>query len=114
MLIILGLGLLFLFPNLRRVELELRTEIARPKCVERLELRLLAGDVLARGSMTLVEHQDVIAQKVKVRRGEYLAIANLHCRDGSTAIGSRQPITVEDDGVIQFKVSGEECRCSEW
>jgi hypothetical protein len=103
---------LFLFPGLRRAEIEFRYEIERPKCIERLELRLFEGDVLARQHRQLVEGRQDLAYVAKLRHGEYRAIVNLECTDGFRATASRQPIIVDRDGVIQFKVSGDECGCS--
>ena len=112
-LLALALGLIFFFPRLRRAELEFEIEIDQPKCVDRVELRLLRGEHVARTSRTLVEGRSVIVQKVKLERTDYRAIVNLHCGDGSTAIGWREPIVVDEDRVIQFNVSGTECRCFE-
>src|SRR5688572_15577565 len=113
-LLALALGLMFLFPSLRREEIELRAEIERPKCVERLEMRILKGDVLERANGQLVDGRDVIVHRTKLSRGDYRVVINLACTDGSTAIASRQPIVVDREGVIDFNVSGRECRCSEW
>jgi hypothetical protein len=112
-LLALALGLVFFFPSLRREEIELRTEIERPKCVERLEIRLFKGEELQRANSELVDGRDLVVQRTKLSHGEYRAVVNLACTDGSTAIASRQPIVVDREGVIEFNVSGRECRCSE-
>jgi len=112
-LLALALGLLFFFPRLRRAELEFQIEVDQPKCVERVEVRLLRGEHVARSSTVLLEERSPVVMKMKVERTDYRAVMKLHCRDGATAIAWREPIVVDEDRVIQFNGSGTECRCSE-
>lgn len=112
-LLVLAAGLFFLFPGLKRSEIEFRYRIDAPACVERVELRLFENGVLARGHRQLVEGRDFLTHSAKLRHRSYDAVVIAECRDGSNAVASRQPIIVEQDVVIHFKVSGAECRCSD-
>jgi hypothetical protein len=104
---------LFLFPGLRRRDVEFRYEIDRPRCIERVELRVFEGAVLARSHRSLLEEKNELSQSAKLKEGEYLGVVTLECRDGSKVEVSRQPIVIDDEGVIPFKIFGGECRCSE-
>jgi hypothetical protein len=103
----------FFFPSLRREQIELRIDLDRPGCVDRVELRLFREEVLERAFSQAVEGRRTVVQVAKLSRGAHRAVVKLACRDGSSTIASRQPIIVDQEGVIQFKVSGAECRCSE-
>jgi hypothetical protein len=105
-------GLSFLFPGLRRRDLEFQHEIEQPRCVDRVDLGIFQGDELARSQRTMLEGRHLLAQTAKLAEGEYLAVVTLECSDGSRAIAARQPLVVDRDGVIQFKIFGGECQCS--
>ncbi len=113
MLPLMAAGLLTLFPALRRSEITFHYEIDDPRCVERVDLSVYEGDVLARAHRELLEGRSTMKHAAKLKHGEFRAIIGFDCRDGAHETVLKQPIVVDRDGVIDFKLSGRECRCSE-
>lgn len=103
-------GLFFLFPNLRRAEIEFRYELSSPECVERLALDLFRDGKRVRGHRQAVEGRHLLKNEAKLTmNGEYLAVIHLECRTGESIKAVEQPVVVNADGVIQFKLSGYDC-----
>ncbi len=111
MLLVLIAGLFLLFPRLRRSEITFREEIAHPACVEQVRLDLFSGRTRARGHAERVAGRYEISHKAKLSGGAYEAVLSLDCDDGERIEVERRPITVAHEAVIEFNVSGGECRC---
>ena len=79
------------------------------KCIDRVALDLFRENTLARAHRQFVDDKDVLHNKATLTNGEYLAVVRLECGDGPPIVDTKQPIVVDRDGVINFKLDGHRC-----
>lgn len=107
---LMAAGLFILFPSLRRADIEFRYTISSPECVERVALDLFRDGRRVRGHRQAVAgRRDLKSEAKLTMNGEYLAVVHLECRTGESIRATEQPVIVDRDGVIQFKLSGYPC-----